>query len=308
MRGYVANTDFDWYVFLRSQPELDEVNFWLPSDTRAFRSIPVGAPFFFKLKRPHYAIGGFGFYAGHSVLPAWLAWDTYGIGNGAPDFEEMRRRIEKYRRPRTISPQGNYYIGCLMIYQPVFFSPDDWIPQPADWKKNVVQGATYDLTEGEGRRVWEACLGRIENSQLEEKPLVALEVERYGSEQVIRPRLGQCAFRVTVLDAYGRSCAISDEHSLPVLDSAHIKPYARSGSHDPSNGLLLRSDIHRLFDHGYVTVTPEYRFEVSRRLKDDFENGRSYYPYHGKQVRLPGLDRMKPSPELLAWHNEEVFQ
>ena len=43
------------------------------------------------------------------------------------------------------------------------------------------------------------------------------------------------------------------------------------------NGLLLRLDIHRLFDRGYVTVDRDYRFVVSRRLKEEFDNGRTYY-------------------------------
>jgi len=48
-------------------------------------------------------------------------------------------------------------------------------------------------------------------------------------------------------------------------------------SHEVSNGLLLRSDIHRLFDAGYVTVTPDYEFKVSGRLREDFNNGETYY-------------------------------
>ena len=89
--------------------------------------------------------------------------------------------------------------------------------------------------------------------------------------------LGQGIFRVSVLDACDRACAVTGEHSLPVLEAAHIMPYADGGTHDVTNGLLLRSDIHRLFDLGYVTVTPEYRFKVSDALAEDFHNGRTYY-------------------------------
>ena len=54
------------------------------------------APFFFKLKRPYYAIAGFGTFARSSLLPAWLARESFQEKNGAPDFQTMRRRIEKY--------------------------------------------------------------------------------------------------------------------------------------------------------------------------------------------------------------------
>jgi putative restriction endonuclease len=74
------------------------------------------------------------------------------------------------------------------------------------------------------------------------------------------------------------------------------------------NGLLLRADIHRLFDRGYVTVTPELRFEVSGRLREEFENGKTYYALHGTTIRVPGPTTDRPDPALLRWHNEQVFE
>ena len=103
-------------------------------------------------------------------------------------------------------------------------------------------------------------------------------------------------------------CAISGEKTLPTLETAHIKPYAESGPHAISNGLLLRSDLHKLFDSGYLTVTPEHRAEVSGRIKEEFENGREYYRYHGKPMLIlpEGLNR-QPDPRFIQWHNEQVF-
>lgn len=104
-----------------------------------------------------------------------------------------------------------------------------------------------------------------------------------------------------------RACAVAGEHSLPALETAHIRPCAEGGEHRVSNGLLLSSDIHRLFDQCYVTVTPERRFEVSRRLNEDFDNGRSYYPLNG-QLIIPPHDRQDwPDRRALEWHNCERF-
>jgi len=61
----------------------------------------------------------------------------------------------------------------------------------------------------------------------------------WGEPTLIRPRLGQGAFRVIVTDNYARRCAVTGERTLPALDAAHIRPYADHGEHDPSNGLLL---------------------------------------------------------------------
>src|SRR5262249_40080488 len=127
--------------------------------------------------------------------------------------------------------------------------------------------------------------------------------QRFGKAQVVLPRLGQGAFRVIVADAYERKCALSPTRVLHVLESAHIKPYAEGGSHSPTNGLLLRKDIHTLFDLGYITVTPEYKVEVSRKIKEEFDNGKEYYQMQGQPIRLPNVEQYRPSPEMLRWHN-----
>lgn len=240
-----------------------------------------GAPFFFKLKKPHYAVAGFGIYARNSILPAWLAWDSFGIANGAPTFRHMMERIESLRRSGGADPYGRNEIGCLMISAPVFFERDDWVRQPADWSKNIVQG----IGIGDGD-----------------------EHDRYGSGVLVSPRLGQGTFRVAVIDAYDRACAVTMEHSLPALEASHIRPYGEGGAHAVTNGILMRSDLHRLFDTGYVTVTPDHRFEVSRRLRDDYENGRSYYPLHGRRIHVPGRPEDLPDQGALAWHNEARYR
>ncbi|WP_163111010.1 HNH endonuclease, partial [Acinetobacter baumannii] len=74
--------------------------------------------------------------------------------------------------------------------------------------------------------------------------------------------------------------AVTGEKTLPILDAAHIKPWSDGGENRPGNGLLLRTDVHRLFDLGYVTVNHDREFEVSPRLREDYENGKDYYALH----------------------------
>ena len=94
--GTIAITDFDWYSYLSQQRSWDEVNFWKPTTTQPFRA-PEFSPFFFKLKAPHRAIAGFGYFARYSELPEWLAWECFGTANGSSSFEEMHARLEKIR-------------------------------------------------------------------------------------------------------------------------------------------------------------------------------------------------------------------
>lgn len=134
------------------------------------------------------------------------------------------------------------------------------------------------------------------------------EPERYGTPILIKPRLGQGLFSLAVRDAYEGACAITREHSVPVLEAAHIKPYARGGEHRVSNGVLLRRDLHRLYDRGYVTITPDYRFRVGDRLRDEFKNGRSYYELDGANIYTPEQAELRPTRQLLEWHQSDVFK
>ncbi len=69
MKAYVAVTDGDWFRFLRSKPDLDEVNFWQPGGSRTFGVLQIGELFLFKLHYPDHFIVGGGFFAHSSVLP-----------------------------------------------------------------------------------------------------------------------------------------------------------------------------------------------------------------------------------------------
>jgi putative restriction endonuclease len=131
---------------------------------------------------------------------------------------------------------------------------------------------------------------------------------RFGEPVLIQPRLGQGSFRVLVTDAYERRCAVTNERTLPALDAAHIKPYSESGEHVVNNGILLRRDLHALFDQGYVTITPSMRLEVSRKIKEEFENGRDYYRLHGGIIRPPVNPANHPKREYLEWHNTYIYR
>ncbi len=145
---------------------------------------------------------------------------------------------------------------------------------------------------------------------VEDQPVAAApDQPRYGAEYLTRSRLGQGAFRVLVTESYQKRCAVTGEKTLPVLEAAHIKPFAEDGPHQVSNGILLRSDLHKLFDLGYVTVTPELKLEVSSRLREEWHNGREYYAYHGKELAFrPQVAAELPARAFLEWHNERRFR
>lgn len=303
MKALIAVTDRDWFEFLRERKP-DEVNFWQPTGGTEFRALQPGQPLLFKLHAPHNFVVGGGFFAHFSRIPVSLAWEAFGEKNGATTFAAMRARIEKYRGLPP-DPKEDYVIGCIILEEPFFFERANWIAVPDDFSRNIVRYKSYDLTREPGHSLWEAVLGARGAS--EHRVGEALLPPIYGDPTLVRRRLGQGAFRVLVTDTYDRHCAVTGEKTLVVLQAAHIRPVSAQGQHRVDNGLLLRSDIHTLFDRGYVTVTPDHRFRVSRRLRDDWDNGRVYYELEGRNVWVPGRETDRPSRQELEWHVDSVF-
>lgn len=301
MKSYIGITDFNWYSQVSSNNAIDEVNFWQPGGSRQFRALEEGDLFLFKLHSPRNYIVGGGLFKHSSLLPISLAWKAFGLANGVRSLDEMRERTQKYRR---IEERGDYTVGCILLCEPFFLPQDLWVPVPTDWKPNIVQGRTYDLSSEPGSTMLQqlqVALGSI--GMREQVP----ERNRYGTEIMVKPRLGQGGFRVLVTDAYGRRCSVSGERVLPVLEAAHVRPYAKGGEHSIANGLLLRSDLHILFDQGYLTVTPDRALEVSSKIRDQFENGKDYYAFHGQKLRLPCNPEQFVSKKNLEWHNQEIY-
>lgn len=308
MKFYVGVTDKKWFEHL-SQLQPDEVNFWRPGGNVLFKAIPQYAPFLFKLHNPYNYIVGGGFFIRYSFLPLTLAWDSFGNKNGAPDYKTFRNSVLKYRERKGNIEEIDPVIGCIVLADPFFFIKDEWIPIPSDWSPNIVQGKTYNTEDKVGAELWDEVQTRIETRYIFDEKNNTFEVkERYGREYLTRPRLGQGAFRVLVTEAYGRRCAMTGERTLPVLNASHIRPYSEEGPHAINNGLLLREDLHTLFDRGYMTVTQDLKIEVSKRIKEDFGNGRDYYKMHGKGLLVLPESRLEfPSEEYIQWHNENVY-
>jgi putative restriction endonuclease len=297
-RGYVGVTDRQWFERLRVAG-VDEVNFWQPSPT-GITATP-GTPWIFKLHYPENAIVGFGFLTYHTRMPIAVAWDTFGIGNGVTSISEMVVRVSKYRKGIVTDAEE---VGCIVLSDPVFLDEVDWIQAPDDWAPNIVKGKYYDLAIGPAAAIWHRLAAYAAPSPA--SPMIFANA--LGKPALVVPRLGQGAFRLKVTDAYGRRCAVTGERTLPTLDAAHIRPFADVKAHDVRNGLLLRSDVHRLFDLGYVTVRPDLRFAVSQAIRRDFENGRDYYALDNTEIRLPSDRGQAPALDSLEWHNDVIFR
>ena len=313
MKYYVGITDLQWFQYLSKRND-DEVNFWRPRLKTNWGPISEGAPFLFKLKSPkNYIVGG-GYFVKHLVFPLSLVWSAFEQKNGSESREQFIESISRLRNDEDDLLSQDPRIGCTILSQPFFWPEEQWILTPSQWPMSAVQGKTLDSEDGAmGQKLWNQVQlklsGGLVNSSSSPESSAAIEQrERYGVPQLVKPRLGQGGFRMVVTEAYHRKCAITGEKTLPVLEAAHIKPYSKDGPHAVNNGLLLRSDLHTLFDQGYVGIDEDYKVKVSSKIREEFENGRDYYAHQGQKLLIiPEGTIEQPSREYLEWHLKERF-
>ena len=314
---FIALTDRAWFDFLSTRAMngyVDEVNFWSPTATAPIKKLPPGHPVFFRLKKPWNAIAGYAFFAHFAVLDLAMAWACFDWKNGDPEEERFLQRIGGYRGVDLLDPRSpRAKLGCNVLRRATFWPKERWIPwgEPMGWDANIVRGKT----ETDSARATRLLLEMAAEDQLIPDDLSADDFSpRSADERTVRlaaqvVREGQGAFRARVLDAYGRRCAVTGEHTEPVLDAAHIQPYLGPGSNHVQNGLLLTKEFHTLFDLGYVGITGDYTVKVSPALQRDWQNGRRYYPYDGQRlVSLPTQSKLRPSARALEWHLQHRFK
>lgn len=307
MEPYVAVTNPEWFFNLRAAAGptgiLDEVNFWNPSG-KPLKQFQAGDPVYFRLKAPYGKIAGYGFFASFGALRMAEAWEFFGAKNGCADPFELERLTRRSLADR---------IGCTILRE-VVLRPDERFLAWGGAEGWVGAGPQRGKTERDTARV-SRLLAEIEYDhvnvpdELRAEPFHPLDAD----ERVLRlaksvQRVGQGAFRTRLLDAYGRRCAITGEHTEIVLDAAHIQPYLGPLSNHVQNGLLLTKEFHALFDAGYVTISPDHRVRVSRRLREDWQNGHRYYPHDGQRMEVPKFREALPSAEALEWHGSRVFK
>lgn len=311
MKFWVGTTDSRWFDFLSARA-VDEVNFWQPSVKPPFANAPEGMPFLFKLKRPHNHLAGGGFFIRHSAIPLSLAWEIFGKKNGADSLKDLVTLLGPLVKGQTNLAE----IGCQIIANPFFLPPSQWYANPPGWSSNIVRGKMYDSSLEDGGLIW-AHFGNYFNEPASVKtsdagsPLPAHEppADKFGEARIVRPRIGQGAFRLSLTEAYKRRCALTGESTLLALEAAHIVPFSGDGDHQISNGLLLRADFHKLFDAGLVGIAPDLKIKVSPRIRELWFNGKAYYRLHDQPMTvMPDDLAQRPDPDRLDWHMKNVFQ
>jgi putative restriction endonuclease len=305
---YVGNTDHEWFDFCKSQGNLDEVNFWQPS-RQHFKAIDIGGIFFFRRKSPIDKIGGFGVLASAGEATIQTAWQSLELSNGVETKEDFVDRVRKYKKSYTVDDQT--LIGFKILIDPVFLDEEHWIDVPKDWSKNIVSGKSYYHSAIHAKPL----LKLFERHKRETIHQVANAVSERGFAEIqsgfkyrqsSKVRVGQSSFRMALLAAYRNKCAITGTALEVCLEAAHITAFSETVSHEISNGLLLRRDIHALFDSHLLSVDSENRIRLSNSLKAVLEVGDEYLQLEGKKLAAPTASILRPSKRRLAEHFSQL--
>ncbi len=283
MRLFVGLTERAWVERVAALAPGD-ANVWRPHQ-RLFRALAPGEPYLLKLHAPWNAIVGAGRFVAAERLPLSLAWLAFGAANGVADPADFRRRVARAHPEQAVADPP---LSCVILDRPVLLGESDWLAAPDDWRPSVAHGKVYQGDEA--RALWDALRERLG--------------DRWDDAPPADDALYPGRLRLAVAEAYGRRCAATGERSLAALDVVHLHPPSRGGPNRVENGLLLRADLARLFEHGLLWVEPDgfvVRLHPSVR-----RTARSASPYallDGRPLRVvPERFDLLPSREFLAAH------
>ena len=291
--AYVDHVDNTFYVCLKLDSAVD---FDFPLEQNVLRQLPQ-----FQGVNFHFQGGGKQFAPDHPVAVKALAdeWENHSLiqqrqGRGRRLIDVFLERGDKASDENDLELAASYYQQALDI----------------DPNHSITQNKLTDVTARIARRVIitpppspptketpQAELGRIRD-ELDKpsflEPLTTDEAQKRILVEIAK-RQGQTKFRQTLLNAYGYKCAITGFDAGEALEAAHIIPYAKTENNDPTNGLLLRADLHTLFDLNLLAIHPD-TLQVS--LHPDLQNT-EYRTINRKQIRVPEVATLRPSPHAL---------
>ncbi len=136
--------------------------------------------------------------------------------------------------------------------------------------------------------------------------------EGLSREQMVKARVGQYYFRLSVLNAYHNQCCITGLQLPKLLIASHIKPWDISDEKtertNPQNGLALNPFHDKAFDKGYITLDKKFQVVISSKIKDipmDEETKQWFMSYENKTIQMP--DKFYPGKAFIEYHNDFVF-
>ncbi len=291
----ISPTDINWFNFLKENKHSNNVNFWTPTPWNISK-LKIGDKFYFMLKSPIRKIGGFGIYNAYNNYSLDQAWDFFGYGNGCASKEELINKLDDYKAKNSQDKSSvtKTQIGCISLSNVEFWDEENWIDlaeTDIDFSKSIVKLKYYTTDD------FNSSISTIEENGY---TLVNMDSEKLKKTRMVSERKGQSYFKLIVSTAYNNRCCVTGEITPELLEAAYIQPYMNETSNHIQNGLLLRSDIHRLYDNNLLYIDEDFTIHISSKLISDY-----YKNFNNTKIKLPTQNFKLPSKDALKSRFDE---
>jgi len=303
MEHYIVVTDKKWFDFLNSNGINNNVNFWR-KDTRTPK-VDSKQYVFFKIKGEKH-IAGRGRFNRFLVLNRTDAIEHAKKGNNG--FDTSGNKELKISNVVSKIVNDNDRLGCLVLDDLEFLNQRDYYKISEELFHPQTQQGKYvdeieiaELLNLFTQQFSDEINAKIPEIEAEDEfDPSNLEDKRHYSLKTLVLRRGQKKFRNQLLNLYQNQCAVTNTKVIDVLEAAHISPYSGKASNVPQNGIILRADIHALFDLNLIKFTENYEIDVSEKLKNSI-----YWQYNSKTLFLPILRANRPSKKALKSRTQQ---
>lgn len=289
----LAPANITWFQNLRDAGYSGLVNFWTSMDWKV-SGIAKDTWWYFVINGK---LAGGGRFEDYAVMRVSEAWARFGFGNGAGSVPEMVGEVisQRQRNVQDKSFNPDPIVGCIALRDCVFLPDEQHALPEAHGLSLPGQLLKYKLLSVPPLRLVQIAGSA---AQPDAHGPVNKEDVRLRIQTGIANRRGPELFRRALLAAYDSKCPITGCNTVEVLEAAHIVPYLGDRTDAVANGLLLRADIHTLFDLHLLALTPKTCIVV---LHPDLRLGH-YAELHGRQLRLPQRPEDWPDSTALAEH------
>ena len=218
------------------------------------------------------------------------AWNKYGFKNGCTSKQELIDRLDKYKASNSSDERSvtDSEIGCIVLTNAVYFDDDKFLDldnYEIDFSRFIVKIKYYNEIDP---------LEIVIQSTVNDFELLPTTLEKLKKSRLLTERKGQGNFRAIITTAYSNKCCITNETTPELLEAAHIQPYFDENSNHVKNGLLLRLDLHKLYDNGLLYIDETFKIHISPEVKSEY-----YQELNGLTIRLPENNNLHPSIEAL---------
>ncbi len=291
----ISPTDIEWFKFLRREGLNSEINFWTPTPWNVSQ-LSSGDKLYFMLKSPIRKIGGYGQFVEYQNMGLNDAWNKFGLKNGCVSKIELINRLDNYKAANSSDGRSvtESEIGCIILTNSVFYDDDKFLDldnYDISFSKYIVKMKYFsekDPLELDSE---------LTSNDFELRPIT---IEKLKRSRFVTYRKGQSRFQSIITAAYSNKCCITDETTPELLEAAHIQPYIDLESHHVKNGLLLRIDLHKLYDSGLMYIDEYFKVHISPEVKSKY-----YQSLNGVTIKLPENKNDYPSIAALQFRKSE---